>query len=103
MCPQHAAETKGIIVAMMAAVVFMLGTFQTDGRIIVCSHFEGQEKLLHFKKGEKLKWTNELALDTHCAPPCSQCSPSMFCHTFYFNVSLGRIMFSLCLLLESEN
>lgn len=38
---------------------------------------------------------DELALHTRCAPPRSQCSPSMFCHTFYFNVSLGQIMFSL--------
>ena len=33
--------------------------------------------------------TDELALHTQCAPPRSQCSPSMFCHTFYFKCQSG--------------
>ena len=52
-------------------------------------------------KDETVMWqtqcTDELAPHTHCTPACSQCSPSMFCHTFYFNVSLGQIAFSLSL------
>lgn len=57
--------------------------------IIYCTWFQWW-KLSCKSKG------SECALHTQSLT-WSQCSPSIVCHTFYFDVSLGQVMFWLCL------